>query len=441
MKRIPNNVKTLKKTDALLKNPYIGFTSFQHFRDEELFSDTGRTEGWKKEHYPVYQDVEQNGRSQGFYPDTEIAYIRLLWKDFEPREGKYDFALTDAIFRQAEEKKQTVMLRLMPHTTRPYEDVPDWLKAEIECPKRPADQRVKDSPKDPLFLKKFARVVRALGARYDGRPSFYAMDISLTGAWGEGHGFDTYPEQELKRLIDAYTESFTRTHLLGQICSPALVHYANRTRPVGFRADGLGNGDHMNIHFPKFIYEMKDIWKRAPISFESFWYLGQWKDEGWDIDEIIDQTLKWHISSLNAKSSSVPFEWRDKIDAWLKKMGYRFSVRLVEYPSVVSPNDTVLFTIWIENSGVAPIYTDVGFTLRLRGEEKTVELESGVDVRGWMPGDTVERIELSLPDGLPEGKYAIEFRIGGGEYPLIQPATDTERTDDGYYYIADMYVQ
>ena len=37
--------KTFKEVQGILVNPYIGFTSFQHFRDEKLYSDciTGRS--------------------------------------------------------------------------------------------------------------------------------------------------------------------------------------------------------------------------------------------------------------------------------------------------------------------------------------------------------------------------------------------------------------
>lgn len=440
MKRRPDSRKTFQKTNALLNNPYIGFTSFQHFRDEPLFSDCDTTGGWVKEHYPVYDWVEQEGRSQGFYPDTEVAYIRMLWKDFEKEEGVYDYRATDQVFRLAAEKNQSVMFRLMPHTTRENEDVPDWLRAKIDCPPRPVTQRVKDSPSDPMFLKCFARAIEAFGTRYDGNAHFYAMDISLTGAWGEGHGYDQYPEEDLKMLIDTYTRVFRKTHLIGQICAPALVNYANQTRPVGFRGDGLGHGFHMDVYFPKNIYEMKDVWKTAPVSFESFWYLTEWKKQGWDIDEIIQQALKWHVSTVNGKSSSIPLEWKEKVEDWLKKMGYRYSIRLLEYPETAAPGDTMMLNLWIENTGVAPIYSPLPFCFRLKNEFAEAELKTAVDVRHWMPGDTIEHLEITLPDSLPAGTYALECRLGGENYPTVKFATDTPCTNDGYYHLTHISV-
>jgi len=441
MIRTPDSRLLFTKTDELIRNPYIGFTSFQHFRDEPLFSDCAATDGWKKEHYPVHSFVEQNGRTQGYYPDTEIAYIRCLWKDFEPTEGEYNFALIDGIFEKAEFCRQSVMLRLMPHTTRENEDVPDWLRAQIECPARPSSLRVKESPRDPLFLRKFSRAVKALGERYDSRTGFYAMDISLTGAWGEGSGWDTYPQKELELLIDSYTSAFPSTHLLGQICSPDLLRYANRARPVGLRGDGLGDGYHMNVYYPKNFYEARDIWKTAPISFEAFWYLNEWERKGWDIDEIIEQSLKWHISSFNGKSSAVPLAWKPKIDKWLKKMGYRYSLRLFEYPQSASSGDILNTVMWVENTGVAPLYSSLPFTFRLKNEAAETEFETETDVRRWMPGDTIERIALRIPDSLPKGKYSLACRLGGGKYPLVQFASDIPREDDGYYILTEICIE
>lgn len=426
-------------SNEVLQNPYMGFVSFNHFRDEPLFSDCPTTDGWIKEHYPVYDWVEQEGRKQGFYPDTEIAYIRIVWKDFEPKEKEYNFALTDEIFAKAKAKNQSVMLRLMPHTTRENEDVPNWLREQIPCPARPTSARVKESPTHPMFLRKFARAIEKIGERYDGDPAFYAMDISLTGAWGEGHHYANYPESELRLLVDAYTRSFKKTNLLGQICAPELVKYGRKTKPIGWRADGLANPYHMNRYFPKRIYPMKDAWKTAPVSFESFWFLGEWKKQGWDIDEIIEQTLKWHVSSINGKSSSIPFEWKEKIDGWLKKMGYRFAVRTIEYPDQTEAGQKAEILLWVENRGVAPIYNHLPFTLKLVGDGIEQVYPTKIDITKWLPGDSIEKIKIALPKNMKKGAYKLYCSIGGGELPVVQMAMQTEK-DGAWYYLATLEV-
>lgn len=155
------------------QNPYMGFVSFQHFRDEALYSDiivrpeSKMTETENVECYPIPEYVPQNGRSEGFYPDTTIAYIRILWKEFEPVQGEYHYEVIEDVLNRAKACGQTVMFRLMPHSTRACDDVPDWLKEIIDCPERPDGERVKDSPRDPRYLEYFGAAIRKIGERFD----------------------------------------------------------------------------------------------------------------------------------------------------------------------------------------------------------------------------------------------------------------------------------
>ncbi len=122
------------------QNPYMGIMSFQHFRGEKMYSDivvlpeNKLTETERVEVYPPSPDAEEKGREQGYYPDTSIAYIRILWKEFEPRQGEYNYAFVDRIIEEARAHNQSLIFRLMPHSTRAEDDVPDWLKELIPCP-------------------------------------------------------------------------------------------------------------------------------------------------------------------------------------------------------------------------------------------------------------------------------------------------------------------
>ena len=59
------------------------------------------TETEDLECFPIPKWVEENGREQGYYPDTTIAYIRLLWKEFEPERKQYNFKLIEDILDTA----------------------------------------------------------------------------------------------------------------------------------------------------------------------------------------------------------------------------------------------------------------------------------------------------------------------------------------------------
>jgi len=136
-----------------------------------------------------------------------------------------------------------------------------------------------------------------------------------------------------------------------------------------------------------------------------------WKNSGWDLDYIIEQSLKWHISSFNNKSSAVPEEWRPKVDRWLNKMGYRFALRRFTYPETVAPAGKLAFTSWWENQGVAPCYRRYPLALRLRNDSHSEVLVTGADIRNWLPGDAVYDDAVFLPAGIPAGVYELQIGV------------------------------
>ena len=427
-----------KLKSATEHGPYIGFTLYQHFDGEKLYSDivvrpeNNMTETEKIESYPLPRDVEQNGRQEGYYPPCSVAYFRVLWKTFEPRQGEYNYELIENILRGARERGQTVMFRLMPHSTRAEDDVPDWLKKIVDCPARPAGKRVKDSPADPKFLQLFGKAIEKIGERFDNNVIFDTIDISLTGAWGEGSGWENYPESALKELLDVYTESFPNTQLLGQVAAPWLIEYGRKNRPVGWRGDGVGHPHHMCEYYPRALEKLGDYWKTAPVSFESYWWLKEWMRQGWDIDDIIERTLSWHISTFNAKSMPIPEQWKEKIIYWNSKMGYHFAVRGVRYPKLCAPGDGFDLIMFMQNRGVAPIYRNIQLSVRLKKGNEEYLFNANLDIRKWLPGDFEESIYIKLPNTLSEGEYKLQIGIFD-DTTFVPLETDTEK--DGKYYM------
>ena len=423
--------------ETAMKNPYIGFTSYQRFRGDPLFADIvvrpegNLTETERTECYPVSAEASLMREGEaGFYPDTEVAYIRILWKDFEPERKRYNYALIADILRKAREKGQTVMLRLMPHSTRASDDVPEWLKGMIPCPERPAGMRVKDSPEDPMWLTLFGEAIEAIGAAFDSDPTLDVVDISITGAWGEGHRVAEYPRESLERLADVYARAFPNTRLIGQVAAPWLCHYLDAKHPCGWRGDGTGETKHMNVFYPAAAAAMPDLWRKAPVSFESYWWLGEWERQGWDIDEIIEKTLSWHISTFNGKSFPIPDAWREKITYWLSKMGYHFVLTEASYPEAANAGDYLPVTLKVTNRGVAPIYSPIPLRIRLRGEEERV-FTTNVDVREWLPGEHEVRVKIALPREMKAGEYDAAITLSGEDTPVVH--FETQGARDGAY--------
>lgn len=416
------------------QNPYIGFTSFQHFNGGALYSDlivrpeNNMTETEHVECYPVPEYVEEKGREQGYYPDCSVVYIRILWKEFEPYEGEFNYSFIEDILDKAKANGQTVMFRIMQHSTRASDDVPDWLKEKIDCPARPNGMRVKDCPKDPRFLEYFGKAVRAFGERFDKDPALAFMDISLPGAWGEGSHVDWFTEEQLKNFVDVYTDVFKNTLLIGQTCIPNLIEHSSSKASIGWRADCIGRPNLTYEMLPPKVARMGDIWKRGHVSFESYWWLGEWKRQGWDIDKIFETLLSWHVSTFNAKSLPIPWEWKEKTDAFIAKAGYHFKINFAEYPETVKIGEEFSVKLEMENVGVAPIYTKIPFVVRLKKGDREVNADTGADVREWLPGKHIAEAVLSAPLA---DEYDLEIAITDGKQYLC---FCTDAALDGKYY-------
>lgn len=422
------------------QNPRCGIMSFQHFRGEELYSDivvlpeNNMTETERVECYPVSPDAEENGRSEGYYPDSSIVYIRVLWKEFEPERGVYNYKFIEDILDKARAHGQSLMFRLMAHSTRACDDVPEWLKLLVDCPERPDGKRVKDSPTDPLFTELFLEAIDALGKRFDSDPALYAVDISLPGAWGEGHKLELYPEDIMTNIADAYMKAFPTTQLMTQLIRPNIIAHVGKTRSIGVRCDGFGHPDHMENKLPERLKSIPDAWKEGPVSFESYWWLCEWKRRGWEIDSIIDRSLKWHISSFNPKSMPIPYEWQEKIEDWIAKMGYHFVINYAEITA--EQKDELLVEIEVENVGVAPIYESYPLVLRLSSGDKNYDYPTDADVKTWLPGKHKIATKIAKRSGMDNGPYQLLLSIGSDEGEAIYLATDAERIGR-FYKIAD----
>lgn len=442
----PNQTRTFGYRPEDGQNPFTGIVSFQHFQGEKLYSDivvlpeNGMTETERVECYPISADAEENGREQGWYPDSSAVYIRILWKEYEPEQGVYNDAFMEQILADARAHHQTLIFRLMAHSTRACDDVPEWLKTLIPCPARPDGKRVKDSPTDPLFIDLFLKAVAHLGERFDHDPVLEAVDISLPGAWGEGHKLDLYPDGTFEQIIDTYVKAFPTTQLMTQLERPELVDYAWRTGGVrvGWRGDGLGNPNKIHITYPNAIARVTEAWKLAPVSFEAYWWLCEWQRQGWDLDEIIEKTLSWHISSFNPKSMPIPCEWKEKVEEWIRRMGYHFAISSFSHPGAAMPGDTLQMALNVENTGVAPIYHRLPLCIRLAGEE-TYVFETTADITRWMPGAAEEKLAITLPEDVPAGNYVIEIGIDAKEYPMVYFATDAPR-NGAYYRVGEIKI-
>ncbi len=139
---------------------------------------------------------------------------------------------------------------------------------------------------------------------------------------------------------------------------------------AGWRLDCLGDmrTSSTNVYFPAEMPEIypqqivragiQDVWQRKPLSLEVCYTVAGWQEKGYDVDYILDQALRWHVSTVNIKSSPIPAEWKERFDIFQKKIGYRFILRRLEFPKTVNAGSMMLIHMWWLNAGVAPIYKE-----------------------------------------------------------------------------------
>ncbi|MFK5974476.1 MAG: DUF4832 domain-containing protein [Flavobacteriaceae bacterium] len=429
------------ESDELLLNPGIGFTTFQRFNGDDLNQGMGWTEG-----LPIAYQEFDGDLSNKDHPQTTIAYFRVNWRFLEIAPNVYDWNLIDKALKTAAERGQTLMLRISPYEEGIEKDVPVWYRKIVGVEKNIKSEKWRVDPENPTYMHHFGGMISAMGQRYDGHPDLEAVDISFIGYWGEGDGTHLLADTTRVGLINIYLDNFKKTHLIFQPLNGDAPHpermvrgtviaanwpdgtnngVGSHMRNMGWRIDCLGDMSfspqwgfsHMLDVYPQDIVKsgMGDAWKKAPIAMEicgTFlnWMVKRKYDEE-TVEYIFEQALKWHISSFNAKSSPVPEEWNPLVHKWLKRMGYRFVLRKFSYPSEVRQQGQLLMTSWWENKGVAPIYKNYKFAVRLKSKKHTEVLATTANIRNWMPGDIIFEENLYIPLDMPVGEYQVEIAL------------------------------
>jgi hypothetical protein len=437
-----------REIQDVLVNPGMGVQTFQRFAGEALNAGTKWSEEGPTAALPASAPAPE-------FPPSSIAYCRWFWSALEPEKGKVRWDIVDTALAEARAHGQTLAIRLMPYDQeRP---LPEWYRLSgARRANAPTDKDGKiwqPDSSDPLYLKHWGELVREAGRRYDGHPYLDSVDISSVGYWGEGWSPYMPAFAHQKALVDIYLEAFKRTPLLMNFDEPEALRYGT-DHGAGWRLDCLGDmrmssGDRhfepeMLDVYPQQIVRtgIQEIWRRSPVSLETCWVPAYWKEQDWDVDEILEQALRWHVSSLNIKSSAIPSEWKANFEAFQKRMGYRLLLRRLEYPKQARAGSMIPFSMWWRNAGVAPVYRPYELALELRSASTTAVIRLAADVRTWLPGDAVWDGSIYVPDDLAPGEYRVRLALLDPRTlkPAIRLAIEG-RESDGWYGLGTLAVR
>ncbi len=432
-------------SDALLTNPGIGFIAapgLMEIAPEAVRDSRGAA-------VAPYRFTPESKTWN--HPDSGVFYCGGRWRDIEVAEEVYNWRTLDEKLARAADLGCTAVVRIAPYALSEQEDIPGWLRQR--WPEEPEFPFWRIDPNTTDYAPLWARFVREFARRYDGHPVISSVDMAIVGAWGEGGGTEFMDYDAMKAIILAYTEGFQRTPLQALLHDPRSLQCIRECRgKVGFRVDCLGDmggfhgerWSHMLDFYPENIqnFHMGDAWREAPVVFEACWHMNDWYLQGWDIDYIIDESLKWHISSYNSKGTAVPEAWRKSVERWVRRMGYRFEIHQMCWERNPAPGDTWQVELLVLNTGVAPCYHNYAPVVRLRGMGRTADLPLDADIRTWMPDEEhFSRYCLQLPGDLPPGEYQVQlgFPTGLSQRPALMLAIENEQID-GFYQMGQLTI-
>ncbi len=431
--------------DTFLTNPGIGFIAAPKLMEEPV-DGVYDSRGQRVEEYKFTE-----GGATWNHPDSKIMYIGVRWRDLEPVRGEYHWEVLEHKLDQARSMGCTAIVRCSPYALSKEEDIPDWFRRDY--PEEPEFPFWRVDPIDTPYVEYWSSFLRQFAGRFDGHPVISSVDMALVGAWGEGGGTEFLPDDKIKQLTDAYIDNFKITSLQALLHDPRSIGIIRRRKEaIGFRVDCLGDmggfheeeWSHMLDFYPENIcnFHMQDAWKKAPVVFEACWHMNDWFSQGWDIDYIIDESLKWHISSYNNKGMTVPEPWKKNVERWLRKMGYRFELRKLEYGSRVSRGMSLeLRGLWA-NTGVAPCYKPYLVTVRLRSASQCYTYHSKTDIRYWLPDmDILWEEEFKIEESVLPGEYSLELGIETGIEGVGKLKLAIAGEKNGYYPMGTLIIE
>ena len=354
--------------------------------------------------------------------ENTLVYIEVLWRNFEPEEGVYNYKAIEEASNLAKWREQGKhgVLRFIcdTPTNEAHIDIPQWLYDKIDGDGYHYNKydHMGFSPqyKNEIFIEYHKKAIEKL-AEYFNKDTFLSyVQLGSLGHYGEWHLYYTkdengLPAHEIRELyIKPYVESFKNVRFLTR---RPFTHSKNHgfglyDDMAGHKEDTeewlgwIQNGGDYNGE-KKSLVPMPDAWKTAPIGGE----FTSSRDFEWilkfNLPITIELLKKSHTTYLGPKipeglESDRSKDCADGALAVLKTMGYRISVSQANISDLSGTEDIRVKLKW-QNSGIAPLYWDWPVYLYVLDEnDKTL-------------GRTLVNINLSSL--LPEKEIVSETKI------------------------------
>lgn len=418
-----------------------------------LFANPGM--GWQTFHTYANVDPDLAGLPSG------SAYFRWTWKQLEPTQGNIDFDRVTETLSKARAAGQSLMFRVMTAGSD-QQYAPDWLAAagcELFTYQSDGGPTLTAPNLDhPSCWQRFETLITELGKKLGGEPDLQ-IDIGGVGLWGEWHFSGTSPKVPMpsldtrKKVVDLHLAAFPNSPqmaLIGEV--EALTHAT--AKGTGWRADCLGDlgffsstWNHMDDMYKQHVEQAQATaaWQVGPVAWESCGTMQDWVSKGYDVHYVFQYALDLHGSFLNNKSSPLPAgtQYRSEVEWLLARLGYRLVLRSLTHDASASAGGSLALDMTWDNVGVAPPYHPFRLAVALAKstDADPVVLESSVDVRTWLPGETKHGETFALPSSLAPGTWKLAVGIlGTPGVPMLNLAIEG-RNAAGWYPLSEIEIE
>ncbi|MEG0863928.1 MAG: DUF4832 domain-containing protein [Clostridia bacterium] len=398
---------------------------------------------------------DESAREQPF----SLVYADLTWREFEPKQGEYDFAAFEESNHFAHWKSlgKRVVFRFVMDVPgkKAHRDLPDWLYEATGDGESYATAYGKGySPRyeNPLLIEAHRQVIAALGKRYGQDPTIAFVELGSLGHWGEWHTHSKladFPKTEVsEQYVTPYLEYFSAEKLLMrrpfQIASrEGMGLYNDATGALSATERWLGwiqaGGTYDGNGEENALAAMSEAWKTAPIGGELTTGTKRETLLTDEFEQLLALLKSSHTSWIGPGSfANMPANspYQEQLDEIARTIGYR--LRAERLTVSTDEKGAVEARLIFTNDGIAPFYFDWPCVIRLvqkDGSERRMTL--GLRLMDVLPGAHVETAATLDTEGLQAGEYRLDLAILDPEtnLPGVALAMDAPE-NEGWYTLA-----
>lgn len=422
-------IELTEDSTSLLRNPAMGWGIYEELGRKRLSADSY----W----------IQQNGVARKY---ASFLYIRWMWSDIEPEEGRYAW-LYDSQYKKLIEGALARGLKLCFCIYYNSQDcaqqaVPDYVRlagAEGYLSTGQGGQQYwSPYPDDPVFQQKLEQFLGAFAAEYDNPDLVDFVDGTNLGWWGECHHIELKDKSKLNAVFEWITATYARAFQKVILVHPFGSEFGYQQEKLiavdrnGFalRRNGLGSQwygadqqkitDQMVGTIPFF---GEGCWWGGnsqttyfPFLNDPAYALKTWRDV---YQLTCKQALAGHFNTLDLRNPTESRGWTldapDLIQQFIAEGGYRLYPRYFELPRTIETQSTATIRHSWGNkaTGYCPNnlpnwnhkYKVAFAVIDAQGEVLRIFVDTKADPGDWIKGRWFDYEFTFDTGGLPAGNY------------------------------------